>query len=533
MKLSLSPFVIAALSVSRIDGFTTRSRAVTFAPSVSSSTNISPKNSGLAANILATPVEYDGGQVETQEEQDKIEKVKKRERVPTGPKLRRTMKEMRSHRKHTDNTELFNILKDIVLKNTLKFNSVNLEKDITFTDDVDDCLWFEVKDDFSKDVQLHIASYFLRTAPQLKIDNTELMTQEDYDELTADFIDPGQNQMLCDSPEDCFKKNSNAFCKPNGDGTSTCNLNYLKKYQVKKGTKFRYSGLAIVKDGHIIEVSGVKEGEDQFVSEKAVFLNAFAVHLVLVCHAGMGHLSLYQNNLMKLTTDRSDEYKDLWETNLGPKLLMKALTPEGTNEVNTNIQLLIGPNNSLVGRATSLTNDSITLLNMDMYDKHTAMSPDGIIADIGGDGAPEWDEACKRAWTASKKMVHEICADIKDSDALEAGDLESLALLAWTGMFYHGFIGDFQLDNVNKGNLPFLITGEPHIQTKAYGTLSTVIGVSTMTRTMNAKTLQTYFPKQGQKDAYKNYLVELNECRQLSGIEGWANDGPIYNAIDF
>jgi len=42
-------------------------------------------------------------------------------------------------------------------------------------------------------------------------------------------------------------------------------------------------------------------------------------------------------------------------------------------------------------------------------------------------------------------------------------------LLPWV----YWFIGDFHLDNVSKGMLPLLLTGEPHVQNLSYDTLST------------------------------------------------------------
>lgn len=128
----------------------------------------------------------------------------------------------------------------------------------------------------------------------------------------------------------------------------------ISRYQVQEGTPHRYGGKAYVKDGDIIEISGVKkEDEARFKVKLAVFLNAFAVHLVVVRHAGMGHLAIYQKYLMRLTTNKSDEYRDKWKQNKSAALLMKVLTPRRTSMVNYNIQLLIGPGNSLVGRATS------------------------------------------------------------------------------------------------------------------------------------------------------------------------------------
>jgi len=488
--------------------------------------------------------ELDDGETPTEDEIEMIKSIRKKEFVPDDKALglisdtfQFFKRAKKGQQEEESNEELFDFLIDKVIGGSPKFNGVNLQDDITFTSKTRELLWgFEVKDDIIKQLGILLYAYpTLKHLPALNTNiDTDLMTQDDYDNLSKGFIDAHDVQMKVKNPEQCFLKNAPAFCKPRGDGTSICNLDYLAKYQVRKGTPFRYGGLAVVKDGKIIEVSGVRESDgDDFEVKKAVFFNSFAVHVVLVRHAVMGHLALYQRNLMKLTAKRSEEYQDLWKSSLGPELLMKALTPNGTNEVNTNIQLLIGPGNSLVGRATSLTNDAITLLNSNAYDKYVAMKPDEIIADIGGDGSEGWENACKNAWKAAKKAVNKICRDIEDSEHLEKDDLESLALLLWTGTFYHGFIGDFQLDNVVKGNLPFLITGKPHVQTKAYGTLSATIGISTMTRTMNMATLGTYFPEKYQRKAWEAYQEKLKECRKETGIEGFADDTAVYNAIDF
>jgi len=488
--------------------------------------------------------ELDDGETPTEDEIEMIKSIRKKEFVPDDKALglisdtfQFFKRAKKGQQEEESNEELFDFLIDKVIGGSPKFNGVNLQDDITFTSKTRELLWgFEVKDDIIKQLGILLYAYpTLKHLPALNTNiDTDLMTQDDYDNLSKGFIDAHDVQMKVKNPEQCFLKNAPAFCKPRGDGTSICNLDYLAKYQVRKGTPFRYGGLAVVKDGKIIEVSGVRESDgDDFEVKKAVFFNSFAVHVVLVRHAVMGHLALYQRNLMKLTAKRSEEYQDLWKSSLGPELLMKALTPNGTNEVNTNIQLLIGPGNSLVGRATSLTNDAITLLNSNAYDKYVAMKPDEIIADIGGDGSEGWENACKNAWKAAKKAVNKICRDIEDSEHLEKDDLESLALLLWTGTFYHGFIGDFQLDNVVKGNLPFLITGQPHVQTKAYGTLSATIGISTMTRTMNMATLGTYFPEKYQRKAWEAYQEKLKECRKETGIEGFADDTAVYNAIDF
>mmetsp|Transcript_26200 Transcript_26200/g.56244 ORF Transcript_26200/g.56244 Transcript_26200/m.56244 type:complete len:105 (-) Transcript_26200:294-608(-) len=73
-----------------------------------------------------------------------------------------------------------------------------------------------------------------------------------------------------------------------------------------------------------------------------------------------------------------------------------------------------------------------------------------MIEDIGSCGSKEWNSACHRAWEATQKVVNTIYKDIKDIDDHSLSDL---AMLLWTGSFYHRFIGDFQLDNVNQGKI--------------------------------------------------------------------------------
>ena len=98
-----------------------------------------------------------------------------------------------------------------------------------------------------------------------------------------------------------------------------------------------------------------------------------------------------------------------------------------------------------------------------------------------------------------------------------------------------GFEGspiDYQLNNVNRGNLPFLLTGKNE-QTLAYSTLSTTIGVSAMTRTMDMDTVGKYLYTRKHRDAWADYCKELTKCAKMTGIKGFTYEGSIYNAIDF
>lgn len=442
-------------------------------------------------------------------------------------------------------TELVNVLNNSVLFTILKAardatpiqNIVSIDKDISFSNKIKKCMWFKVKDPGNTE-ELQVSAFYrvLKSAPPLIIDNNILMTQEDYNAIIGDLIEPHDQLMICESPRECFEKNAPAFCvpTPEDDSVAICDLDYLKKYQVQEGTPSRYGGIATVRNNtkRIVDISGVSEGEPDFEKKLNVFLSSFAVHLVVVRHAVMGHLALYQKYVMKLTAKKSKAFQKKWTENQNAELLLKALTPRRTNEVNWNIQLLIGPGNSLVGRACSLTNDGLTLLNIDKYNEYYGKSPGEAVNEIGSSGSVTWNNACHYAWEATKTVVNAICNDLEGT-TVTGEDLNDLAMLLWTGSFYHGFIGDFQLDNVNKGNLPFLLTGEPHVQSQAYGTLSTTIGATTMTRTMDTQTLGNYFHTQAARDAWKTFESKLTIAAEMTGIEGFTYGGAVYNAIDF
>lgn len=492
-------------------------------------------SSALKARVSDTPVN-DGGVVPTELELKKINDVKQKVVVPNGAIpvfARRIWRAIR--RDIGSNTILFKLLAGVRATTALQ-GIVKIDDGIDFQNGTQKVMWFEVKKqtELVNDGLLQQYRAF-EFAPALLLNkDTEILKKDDpfYPEMIGDCIDPHEAQMKVDSPMECFLQNAPAFCSPTleDESISICDLDYLKKYQVQEGTPHRYGGIAYVKGGEIIEVSGVKKGEDGFDVRVHIFLNSFAVHVVDVRHAVMGHLALYQKYLMRLTTNKSEEYKEKWKKNKSAALLLKVMTPKRTSEVNTRIQFLIGPGNSLVGRATSFTNDGLTLLNIDQYDKFFAMPPNKIIKDVGSCGSKEWEAACQHAWEAAQKVVNTICKDLKDIDDTS---LRDLAMLVWTGTFYHGFIGDFQLDNVNKGNLPFYLTGDEHKQTKAYGTLSTTIGVSTMTRTMDMATVGKYFYTEEDRDAWEEYRQALAAAAKETGIKGFTMDWPVYNAIDF
>ncbi len=131
--------------------------------------------------------------------------------------------------------------------------------------------------------------------------------------------------------------------------------------------------------------------------------------------------------------------------------------------------------------------------------------PDEVVNKLAVSGSEGWKKACLDAWTVAQETVDVICRDIKGDASLKDTDFNDLSMLLWAGTFYHSIVGDFQLDNLMKGNLPFLLTGKDHIQSKGYGMISTTIGVATTTRTMNMATLGSYFNTMEDRDQWKSY----------------------------
>lgn len=194
-------------------------------------------------------------------------------------------------------------------------------------------------------------------------------------------------------------------------------------------------------------------------------------------------VAVYQRLLIKLTTHRSKKYKTFFLDKLGPKRLLQGLMTRA-NEVAINETTLDGSGQFFGGSCLMLA------LN-DAYNFYSNQSPRELIAYLGSQGASTWNTACTEAYESSHKTVVALCQEGSTSGVLDAATVDELALMVWASTFYHAVIGDFQLDNVIKGNLPLLNTGKPHVQTKSYGTLSTTIGVTTMTRTCNMETLST------------------------------------------
>ena len=406
---------------------------------------------------------------------------------------------------------------------------------VYFTDNVKDTLFYQTAGSRGKDTLVGAFYGIFKATPYMKPEEGAV----DYESLIGqDFFEPFQRTMVANTPEDCFLQQAIAFCRPETSKSDrlVCDLGFLDKYQVNRNAAGRYGGKSIVdiKAGKIVEVDGRRETDPEFERYKAKFLSSFGVYLIVCRHAVMTHLSISQRLLIKLTTKKPKGFVDTWkdEKNRGPYTLLRALTTR-TNEVSINEQLLIGPGRSLVQRATSFTEDSLELMCADYYEKYTSMAPDELIADVANSGTGKWSVAVNKAWDGAKKVVNEICQPVLN-DHVKQSDLEDMALMIWVATFYHGFIGDFQLDNVNKGKLMLLHTGEtkiPKSMELSYGTLATTIGVSTMTRTLQCQTLGCFFPKKSEQEAWSKYMDLLASLD--IGVKGFSLETPVYAAVNF
>jgi hypothetical protein len=439
------------------------------------------------------------------------------------------------------NTRLFALFAQ--LRNGIPAQAVHVDSKIQFVKasrNLDNTFFYQTKDaNLLSDFLITYLYYALEAAPTM----VDMDGEPNYDQLYGDKILPHGMMMLSESPEDCFLRQTGAFCKAEtapgaNDKRVVCDLSYLESssYELKRealGTP-GYGGKAIVENGEIVEIlHGVgkgtvsRVGDEDFSRRKSAFLSSFAVHVIVVHHAIITHLAVAQRLSNKLTVGRTDAYIESWNENKGASLLLRALTYR-TNAVSMNEQLLIGPGNSLVGRACSFTNKGLLQLGTDMYQKYKKMNPEELIDDLASQGSSKWNLACKTAWDGAKQVVNTICKDMKE---MAEEDLSDLALILWVSTFYHGFIGDFQLDNVNKGNLLLTLTKSTAKNDLAYGTLATTIGVTTMTRTLNLFTAQVYFPKLEDRQAWAQYVTVLKNID--AGVEGFTLDHPVYTGVNF
>lgn len=476
------------------------------------------------------------------ERKAKVDEVKKNLNLPLWAKIRhklpsRQKEASRKFREVGNNNALFSILK--LLRSGTPAKATSLEA-IKFVEkkNLVPTLFYETKRArlFLGLIDNHklISGFYyqLEDAPQMVFETGTT----NYKALYGDKILPAAGRMmLSKDPEDCFLRQTSAFCSPEAAGGRqqrlVCDLDYLKKYELKpdvRTTTPGYGGRAVVENGKIVEISGVRSDDERFPPLKAAFLSSFAVHVVVVCHALITHLAISQRLLVKLTAGRTRACQNAWRRSEGPSLLLRALTYR-TNAVSINEQLLIGPGNSLVGRACSLSNDGLMELGIDMYEKYSGMSPDELVAAIGGSGTATWTNACNIAWQGAKDAVNVICKDIQPF--LEDTDLSDLALILWASTFYHGFIGDFQLDNVCKGNLLFTLAKSNATGDLSFGTLAASIGVTTMTRTVTMIDLNGLFPKREEVDAWKRYETLLQNID--TGVSGFSLAAPVYTGVNF
>lgn len=480
----------------------------------------------------------DGGQTPTDDEKAKIKTIKRnvvKDGAPADQKLH-----LRQFRLGIEG--LFrrsNKLPYALFKSVRSGTAVSyMELDhVDFTDDINDTLFYQTVK--GKDTLTGALNGVFKATP---FSRPQAGTVDYEDLIGNDFFEPYERMMLADTPEDCFLQQAVAFCKPETPNSNrlVCDLSFMHKYQVNKNAAGRYGGKAVVqlkvngKGYEIEEVDGRTSSSDDFERYKAKFLSSFGVYLIVLRHAVMTHLSISQRLLIKLTTKRNQKYIDTWmdEENKGPYTLLRALTTR-TNEVSINEQLLIGPDRSLVQRATSFIPDSLELMLSDYYDKYSSMTHDELIADVADSGTGKWTIAVNLAWKGAKTVVNEICQPVLNKHVKQS-DLDDMALMLWVSTFYHGFIGDFQLDNVNKGKLMLLHTGETEIPKKmglSYGTLATTIGVSTMTRTIQCQTLGGFLPKKSEQEAWRKYMDLLASLDV--GVEGFSLKTPVYAAVNF
>ena len=350
-----------------------------------------------------------------EERTTKIDTVKKNLNVPLMATVSPWRLTPKFFKERNNNRAIFRVLKQ--LRHATPVEATKFEDEtIQFVEEKDlkKTLFYETLPLLLNDGLITFFYYKLKEAPQIVNESGT----PDYVALYDDKILPDR-MMLSKNPEDCFLRQTSAFCSPEPAGGDEqlliCDFDYLKKYELKpdvRTTTPGYGGRAVVLNGRIVEISGVRSDDEGFPLIKAAFLSSFAVHVVVVRHATMAHLAIGQRLLVKLTAGRTQAYQDAWNRSKGPSLLLTATTYR-TNLVSINEQLLAGPGNSLFGCALSLTNDGLVELEMDMYEKYSDMTPDALVAEIGGSGTPTWTNACNIAWQGAKDVVNVICKDIQ------------------------------------------------------------------------------------------------------------------------
>ncbi len=365
----------------------------------------------------------------------------------------------------------------------------------------------------------------LDIVPYLKEDTTPF-SDDFYYELTGDKSYP-VNYQKSTSPLDCFLKNAPALCKHTSDTEAELDLNYLSKYSVQKELP-RYGGKAFLKIVNgiykIIRVEyspiGTNNIDNKTTQEEAqhIFLSSFAVHVVFARHAVMTHLSVSQRILNKFL---APEREELVSKNLRLKTLLQILTTR-VNEVSTNELLLIG-SNGLLDRTCTFASNALESAGKDLYEYYANMKPQELV-DLLGDGSPQWKSAVNDGIRAAQTLITELELNISREEE------ELFALDVWVSSFYHQFIGDLQIDNLIKGNLPFPCTGKAHEQIKSYATQSTTIAATTMTRMYSVKQVPELITDTQSQVAWAKYSLTLDSIK--TGIDALDSKNA-YAAVNF
>jgi hypothetical protein len=296
----------------------------------------------------------DGGETPSDEEKKKIKKIKRNVVVtpgtPASQKLGFSQFRLGFEGLFRRSNKLPYALFEQVRKGT-EVSYMELDQ-VDFSDDTNDTLFYKTKKETKNDFMVARLYRIFKYTPFMRAESGII----DYEELIGpDFFEPFQRMMKAKTPEECFLKQAAAFCKQESATSNrlVCDLGFMSKYQVNRKSAGRYGGKVAVERGRdgkgyqIVEVDGKDSTSKDFESAKGKFLSSFGVYLIVLRHAVMTHLAISQRLLVRLTTNRTQGYKDAWtyEGNRGPYTLLRALATR-TNEVSINEQLLIGPGTS-------------------------------------------------------------------------------------------------------------------------------------------------------------------------------------------
>ena len=384
----------------------------------------------------------------------------------------------------------------------------------------EETLFYQTVTDIAQSAAVAALYTALTSAPAVENDDTPV-DDSFYAGMAAGFTYPASMQNV-NSDLECFLANYSAFCT-NVNGQYVCDLSSYSKYPAQAGC-LAYGGKAIVaNDGSkIVSIDGVPNGATGYDVKQNVFLSTFAVHLIVIQHATITHLAVFQRLLVKYADPM---YKPICEKNPKLKYLMQVLFTN-TNAVSINEQALIGGPKSLVGLLTSFADDGLLDCCKHAYDYFSAMTSVDIKNALS-EGVGQWPLACAQAWTASVALVNSV------GTIDPAVDPNDLALLVWVANFYHTFVGDTQIVNLMKGHLPLNCTGKPHVQNTSYATVSATIAASAMTRTTSLQEIVGRAkPAQGQ-DNWRNLYNALSAITNTGIKDLVIGDNTSYPSVNF